>query len=127
MASFESMRSAEKCDACGPVRGLWIWPLWIIGLISALYLFWIASLWLYLAVGFGVSAPDVSRLEYIWYVAFNAMPLICYVTIGIIGLRLLHSKRLWIVGLLVVLVESGLAIYAYTNPTAIPIFSGLLL
>lgn len=127
MASFESMRSAEKCDACGPVRELWIWPLWIMGLISTLYLSWIASFWLYLAVGFGAYAPDVSRWEYILYVSFNAIPLICYVTIGIIGLRLLRSKRLWIFGLLVVLVESGLAIYAYTNPTVIPMFSGSLL
>lgn len=90
----------------------------IIGLGSATYLVYQASYLLFLAVIFGFNAPPTPVLDYLVFVTKNAIPVICFLSLGIAGFRFWSAQRFWPWGLSIVVIETALAIYDFADPAS---------
>ena len=95
---------------------------WVIGLVSTVYLLANALYLTFLAVIFG-STPHTSASQYVAFVAMMSIPAFCFAAIGIAGLLLWPSERFWVFGLSAVLVETILALYVFAKPESMLILS----
>jgi hypothetical protein len=108
-------------------KGLWLDAVWVVGLLSTIYLVGYSSFLTFLAIVFASSSTLMTNLEYVAQVGMYATPPFCYAAIGATGLSFLHSNRFWVFGLSAVLAETALATYAAMNPGSIPLFTDWIL
>src|SRR5579863_5729404 len=107
---WSRMRWPREGGTPAKIKTLLVLLVWLAGLASTLYLIGLAFLLVFYAVIFG-TGPNFVLLHYLAFVAESAVPAIFFGTIGIAGLLLWPSARLWPFGLLGILVETMLAAY----------------
>jgi hypothetical protein len=104
------------------IKMLLILLVWLIGLVSTIYLVGTALYLTFLAVIFGMDTSHFAILGYLGFVGANSIPALCFALIGIAGLLFWPSARFWPFGLFAVLVETILALYIFANPESMLTF-----
>ena len=128
MTGVERGKELKDADWLGAGKMLSSRLVWLTGLASTIYLVGSASFLAFLALVFVPSpSENFTVLDGARLVAMNALPACVYAMIGITGLTLWPSSRLWILGLSAILGETALAIYACAVPGSIPLFTDWLL
>ena len=124
-------RETEQCGwlvECDTQK-LWFALLWLMGLVSAFYLFKNALLLAFLSIVFAPAPSSyMTKLDIIQTIAMDSTPACFYAVLGFVGFKLCRpSSRFWVLGLAAVLVETALAIYAFADPGTLPMFTDWLL
>lgn len=128
MISVENRKEPDTVDWVSGSKKLVSALFWFVGLVSTIYLVGDALFLVLLTVVFLPSSSGYTAiLDDFKIIAINASPVCLYAAIGFVGLKFGPSSRFKTLGLSAILAETALAIYAYTHPESLPMFTDWLL